>query len=193
MKYIFLLQLQEHATEAAAAVETHEPQIFGLNAGVIFWTLIIFGILCFVLAKFAFPPILGYAAAREQRIQAALDEARKQREETERLLQEQRAELANARAQAQQFIAEGKVAAERVREDMLTRARAEQEELVTRAKQDIVRERELAIESLRREAIDIAIAAAGKLVGQRVDAAEDRRIVSDYLKTMNTNPGAGAA
>jgi F-type H+-transporting ATPase subunit b len=170
----------------------HEPSIFGLNPGVSFWTLVIFIVLSIVLAKFAFPPILGYAAAREQRIQDALDEARRQREETEQLLEQQRQELLNARTQAQTLIAEGKQAAERVREEMLVRARAEQEELVARARQDIERDRDRAIESLRREAVDIALAAAGKLVGQRVDSAEDRRIVTDYLKAVDSN-GAGAA
>ncbi|HUF51174.1 MAG TPA: F0F1 ATP synthase subunit B [Longimicrobiales bacterium] len=190
MNSVFLF-LQEHAPEGTEAA--HEPSIFGINAGVSFWTLIIFLLLLFVLMKYAFPPILGYAAAREQRIQDALDEARKQREEAERLLEQQRAELADARVQAQQFIAEGKQAAERVREDMLARAKAEQEELVARAKQDIVTERERAIESLRREAVDLAMAAAGKLLGQRVDAAEDRRLVTAYLKSADSGRGAGAA
>jgi F-type H+-transporting ATPase subunit b len=76
---------------------------------------------------------------------------------------------------------------------MLVRARAEQEELVTRARQDIERDRQKAIESLRREAVDLALAAAGKLVGQRMDAAEDRRLVTEYLKSVDSAPGAGAA
>lgn len=177
----------------AIAAEGAEPSIFGINAGVSFWTLVIFVLLSVVLAKFAFPPILGYAAAREQRIQDALDEARRQREESEQVLEQQRAELAHARTQAQALIAEGKQAAERVREDMLARARTEQEELVARARQDIERDRERAIESLRREAVDLAIAAAGKLVGQRVDTTEDRRLVTDFLKSVEKVNGAGAA
>ncbi|HSJ31694.1 MAG TPA: F0F1 ATP synthase subunit B [Longimicrobiales bacterium] len=177
----------------AIAAEGSEPSIFGINAGVSFWTLVIFILLSVVLAKYAFPPILGYAAAREQRIQDALDEARRQREESEKLLEQQRQELLSARQEAQGLIAEGKHAAERVREDMLARARAEQEELVTRARQDIERDRQKAIESLRREAVDLALAAAGKLVGQRMDAAEDRRLVTEYLKSVDSAPGAGAA
>ena len=177
----------------AIASETGaEPSIFGINAGVSFWTLIIFIVLSVVLAKYAFPPILGYATAREQRIQDALDEARRQREEAGQLLEQQRQELLQQRQESQALIAEGKQAAERVREDMLARAKAEQEELVTRARQDIEREREKAIESLRREAVDLALAAAGKLVGQRVDAAEDRRLVTDYLKSVHS-ASAGAA
>lgn len=174
----------------AIAAEGAEPSIFGINAGVSFWTLIIFILLSVVLAKFAFPPILGYAAAREQRIQAALDEARQQREESEKLLEQQRLELANARQEAQAVIAEAKQDAERVRADLLNRAKVEQEELVTRARQDIERDRQKAIESLRREAVDLALAAAGKLVGQRMNAAEDRRLVTEYLQSVD---GAGAA
>jgi F-type H+-transporting ATPase subunit b len=170
-----------------------EPQIFGINMGVSFWTLIIFLVLAYVLAKFAFPPILGYAAAREQRIQDTLDAAARQRAETEQLLEQQRQELATARQQAQALIADGKQGAERVREDMLARARVEQEELLARARRDIERERDLAIESLRREAVDIALAAAGKLVGQRMNAAEDRKLVTEYLQSVDGSRGAGAA
>jgi len=192
MNLIFLvLQAGEHAAETATEA-AHEPSIFGMNAGVSTWTFIIFIALFIVLMKYAFPPILGYAAAREQRIQDALDEAKRQRDEAEQLLEQQRQELVAARTQAQSFIAEGKQAAERVREDMLTRARAEQEELVARARADIERERQLAVESLRREAVDLALAAAAKLVGTRVDAAEDRKLVTDYLSSVGTGR-AGAA
>ncbi|MEX0907048.1 MAG: ATP synthase F0 subunit B, partial [Gemmatimonadota bacterium] len=118
--YLLLAQAEEVA---------HEPSIFGINPGVSFWTVVIFLVLSVVLAKYAFPPILGYAAAREQRIQDALDESARQRAEAEQLLDQQRQELAAARLQTQEMIAEGKQAAERVREDMLDRARVEQEEL----------------------------------------------------------------
>lgn len=177
----------------AIAAEGTEPSIFGINAGVSFWTLVIFILLSVVLAKYAFPPILGYAAAREKRIQDTLDEARQQREESAKLLEEQRQAMVTARQEAQSVIAEAKQAAERVRDDMLARAKAEQEELVTRARQDIERDRQKAVESLRREAVDLALAAAGKLVGRRIDAAEDRRLVTDYLKSMDSANGAGAA
>lgn len=93
---------------ALAEDAANGPSIFGMNPGVSFWTLVIFIVLSVVLAKYAFPPILGYAAAREQRIQDALDEARRQREETEKLLEQQRQELLAARQEAQGLIAEGK-------------------------------------------------------------------------------------
>jgi F-type H+-transporting ATPase subunit b len=169
--------------DAAQGAE-HAPSVFGFAPGVSFWTLVIFFALFAVLWKFAFPPILGYAEARERRIQDALDAAKAEREEAERVLAQQRQELAEARTQAQQFIAEAKQDAERVRAELLERARAEQEEIVTRAKQDIGRERDLAVESVRREAVDLALAAAAQLIGSGVDAAADRRLVQEFLSEV---------
>jgi F-type H+-transporting ATPase subunit b len=180
--------LQEHGAAAAA-----EPEVFGIHLGVMFWTVLIFAILSFVLGKFAYPHILGYAAAREKRIQDALDDAKRQREETEKLLQQQRAELANAKVQAQALIAEGKTAADKVRADLIERAKGEGDALIARAKQEIESERAQAIDSLRREAVELAIAAASKLVSQRLDSAGDRKLVEDFLAGVGTGTGTGAA
>jgi F-type H+-transporting ATPase subunit b len=169
-----------------------DTSIFNVALGVSFWTVIIFLVLAFILAKWAFPPILGYATAREERIQAALDEAQRQREETARLLEEQRAQLAEAKQQALAVIAEGKVAADRARDELVNRARAEQQEIIERARKEIAHEREKALESLRREAVDIAMAAAAKLVGERLQADDDRRIVQEYLASVETTGRTGA-
>ncbi len=173
-----------------AADAEHTPNVFNLTANVSFWTVIIFLLLLGVLLKFAFPPILGYAAAREARIQKQLDDARAQREEAEQLLAQQRTQLAEARSAAQQVIAEGKQAAERVRQELLEKARVEQQDMIARAKAEIVRERDQAVEHVRREAVELALAAAAKLIGERIDADADRRLVSQYLESVDTRDAA---
>jgi F-type H+-transporting ATPase subunit b len=184
---ILTLVLQEHGAAEA-------PNVFALTSNVMLWTVIIFAVLMFVLSKFAFPHILGYAAAREKRIQETLDDARRQREETERLLEQQRAELAAAKVEAQALIAEGKTAADRVRQELIERARGEGDALIARAKQEIDRERAEAIDALRRETVELAIAAASKLVSQRLDDASDRRLVEEFLADVDTRSGGvGAA
>lgn len=173
---IFWIALQEaeHAAES--------PGIFDLNLGVSFWTVVIFLALLWVLKRYAFPPILGYAEAREQRIQEILNQAAQDRAEAERLMEEQRAALTEARQRAEEIIGEGKDAGERVRQDIMERAREEQEELLERARKDIEREREQALEAIRREAVELSIAAAGKLVERRLDADEDRKLVKEYIE-----------
>ena len=183
-----LAVLLQHGAEGATKPP---PGVFQLSTNVSFWTLVIFFALLALLYKFAYPPILGYAAAREKRIQDALDESKRQREEAERLLEQQRQELNNARADAQRVIAEGKQAAEKVRQDVLNRARLEHEELLNRAKADIETERARAIESVRRDAVDLALAAAAKLVEQKLDSDNDRKLVTDFLKRAQT-PGVRA-
>jgi F-type H+-transporting ATPase subunit b len=177
--------LQEHAAEA--------PKVFNPTIPVMAWTWLIFILLFIVLSKFAFKPILGFAAAREKRIQDALDDAKRQREETQALLEQQRAELAASKAQAQQFIAEGKVAAEKVRAELIERAKGEGDALIARAKQEIEVERNQAIDSLRREAVELAMAAASRLVSQRLDSTADRKLVEDFLAGIGTGTGTGAA
>lgn len=177
----------------AQEAEQAQPSLFSLNLGVSAWTVVIFLILLAVLAKFAFPAILGYANAREHRIQEVLDAAARDREEAERLLAEQRRELTEGRQQAQQILAEARQTAERARVEILERARVEQEEMLARAKQEIERERERAADSLRRDAVEMALAAAGKLIGERVGSEEDRQLVRDYLGRIDDRSSVGVA
>jgi F-type H+-transporting ATPase subunit b len=188
MMWLWIQQV-EAGPEAAEA-----PNVFNLNLGTSFWTLVIFFTLLFVLTKWAFPPILGYAQAREERIQKALDDARKAREEARLALEEQRRDLAKAREESLRIIAQGKQDAETLRQELLARTQEEQREVVERAKRDIEREREQAVESVRREAVEIAMAAASHLLHRRVDAEEDRRLVREFLDATEATPtGAGAA
>jgi F-type H+-transporting ATPase subunit b len=177
----------------AQEAEQAQPSLFSLNLGVSAWTVIIFLVLLAVLAKFAFPVILGYANAREQRIQEILDAAARDRAEAEGMLAEQRRELIEGRQQAQQILAEARQAAERVRVELLDRARTEQEELLERARQEIEYERERAADMLRREAVEMALAAAGKLVGERVGSEEDRQLVRDFLGRIDDRTSVGVA
>ncbi len=178
-----LIQEAEHAAEAAE----HAPSVFNLDLGTSFWTLVIFIVLLLVLARWAFPPILGYAQAREDRIQEGLDDAQRAREEARQALEEQRRELARAREEAHEIIAQGKQDAETVRQELLNRAKEEQEEIVERAKHDIEREREQALEAIRREAVELSIAAASHLIDRRLDREEDRRLVEDYLERVKSH------
>lgn len=179
--------LVQYADEAAA--ET--PSVFNLELGTSFWTLIIFFTLLFVLLKWAFPPILGYAQAREERIQEALDESRRAKEESQQALAEQRRQLAEARDEAQQIIAQGRQDAEKVRQELVSKTEQEQRDVVERAKREIEREREQALESIRREAVELSMAAAAHLLGRKVDGAEDRRLVKEYLDRAEAGAASG--
>jgi F-type H+-transporting ATPase subunit b len=67
----------------------------------------------------------------------------------------------------------------------MEKTKQEQEELLARARREIAAERDRAVADLRREAVDLSLAAASKLVGQRLDGDADRKIVLDYLATLD--------
>jgi F-type H+-transporting ATPase subunit b len=157
---------------------------FEVNFGLFFWTWITFGGLFFVLWKFVLPQMLQATEAREQKIKQQLAEAERLNAEAKAAVAEQNRLLTDARNQAATILAEVKAAAERERAAGAEKARAEAEELLARARREIGAEKDRASAELRREAVDLALAAAGKLIGQRFEAAQDKKIVTDYLASL---------
>lgn len=170
---------------AVAEEGAHGPvSPFEVNFGLFFWTWLVFIVLMIVLYKFAFPAILKATEDREQTIARQLGEAEKANTEAKSLLDENRRLLGEARASAQAMLAEAKSAGEKERAAAVEKTRHEQEDLLARARREIVAEKDKAITDLRREAVDISLAAASKLIGQRLDGASDRALVEQYLATL---------
>jgi F-type H+-transporting ATPase subunit b len=115
----------------------------------------------------------------------ALQEARSRQEEAEKLLEEHKQQLAGARRQAQEILAEGRDAADRLRKDLEAKARTESEAILTRARAEIDREKEAAVDAIRRESVDLALAAASKLLHQKLDGEQDRKLVVGYLDGLS--------
>ena len=173
------------AMPALAQEESHAPNLLSPNYGLMFWTLIIFVVLAFVLSKFAFGPITKAVEAREQALEEAISAAKRDREEAARLLAEHRAALDASRAEAQKIIVDARAAAERVRADLVEQAHAEQASMLARARQEIESEKVQAIAQLRREAVDLAIAGAGKVIDRNLDQAANRQLVESFLASVS--------
>ena len=157
---------------------------FSINTGLIFWTVLVFVLLLAALWKFGWPAILKSVEERERRIQQQLDEAARAQAESARLLEEHKRVAAAARVEAQEMVARAKTLAEKERETLLAAARQEYEQLLGRARKDIEAEKEKAILELRREAVDLSIAAASKLLEAKLDTEANRRLVTEYLATL---------
>lgn len=172
------------APALAQEAEGGSVNLLSPSGGLMFWTLIIFVLLLLLLSKFAFPPILGAVEARERSLQEAIEGAKADRAAAAAILAEQRAELERARTEAQQFIADGRAAGEKLRAEMLEQTRVQQQELLERARKEIGAERERAILELRREAVDLAIAGASRVIEQNLDDAANRQLIDRFLATV---------
>ena len=160
--------------------------MFDVNLGLSVWTTLVFLTLLGFLWKFAWGPILGAVQAREDGIQGTLDQAANERVEAAKLLAEHRQQMADARRQAQQMIAEGKEAGERVRKDLEEKARAEGDAMIERARESIEREKDAALDELRKESVDLALAAAAKLVQESLDEKKDRELIMGFIDELSS-------
>ena len=175
----------------AIAAETAEgpPNMLSPNIGVMFWTLVIFVMLLVVLSRYAFKPLFAAVEAREKALEDAIEGARRDREESAALLAQQRAQIETARTEAQGIIADSRSTAERMRADLLSQTKQQQAEMIEQARRAIEGEKLNAIADLRREAVDLAIAGASRVIEKNLDSVGNRQIVDDFLASLDGAKG----
>jgi F-type H+-transporting ATPase subunit b len=171
----------------ASPAFAQDPEVKGLldpNYGLMAWTLIVFVILFAILGKLAFPKILAAVQAREKALEDTIQAAKNDRDEAAKLLAEHRAALDASRGEAQKIIVDARNAAERVRADLIEQAHAEQASMLARARQEIESEKAKAIAALRKEAVDLAIAGASRVIEQNLDQQSNRELVEKFLASV---------
>jgi F-type H+-transporting ATPase subunit b len=171
-------------TAAPAAAEGASPNPLTVDGGLALWTLFVFGLLLYALKKSAWPTLLGAVRDRERRLEQQIAEAERNRAEAQRLLEEHQRLLAQAKGEAQDILNQAKAVGEKEREALLAKARTEYDQLLARARKEIEAEQDKALIALRREAVDLTIAAASKLIEAKLDTETNRRLVTEYLATV---------
>jgi F-type H+-transporting ATPase subunit b len=166
---------------APEPVSAAQENLFSVDLGLSILTIVVFLIVLGVLGKFAWGPIMAGLEARESGIQGSIDEAAKMRAEAQLLLEEHRKQIAASRREAQEIVAAGREAGEKVRQEIESKAREESDRMLDRARKEIERERDQAIESLRKESVELALSAASRLLQEKLDTEADRRLVEGYL------------
>ena len=157
---------------------------FTINPGLIIWTLVVFGILLAAAWRWGYPELLKMVEERERRIQKLVDDAEKANAEAQRLLDEHKKQIAAAHNQAQEILAKAKTVSQKERDVLLAKAREEYDALLNRARKDIDAEKEKAIQALRREAVDLSIAAASRVIEANLDTDANRKLVTEFLDSI---------
>ena len=157
------------------------------DPGLFIWTIITFLVLLFLLAKFAWKPLLTALESRQDTIRKSLDDAQKAKEELERLQRESAEIIRKAHVDAQAIVGKGRTDAERLGEELRQKAREEADGIVKNAERQIQLETRRAVQEIRREAVDISVTIASKLLERHVSKEDNERLISDTLKQIENS------
>lgn len=179
------------ATSAGAAEGGASGGPFEGNIGVALWTLVIFGLVIFVLGKFAWGPILGGLQAREKFIREALESAKRDREASEARLKEYTDKLVSARAEATAIVEEARRDADAVKRRIEEEAQAEANRTIERAKREIGIAKETAIKDLYTLTAKLTTDLATKILGREVQPADHERLIRESIAELGAAGKAG--
>ncbi len=154
------------------------------DPGLFIWTILTFLVLLFLLAKFAWKPLLEALDSRQQGIRKALDDAQQAKQELERLEQESTQILRKARAEAEAIISQSRADAERLREEMREKAKAEADGIMRNAERQIQLETGRALQQIRSEAVDLSVMIASKIIQRNISKEDNERLIQDALKQV---------
>ena len=156
------------------------------DPGLYIWTIATFLILLWLLAKFAWRPLLAALEQRQDTIRKSLDDAQQAKQELERLHVESRKILTEARVQAEQIVSQTRTDASRLRDELKQKAQSEAAGVIKNAERQIEMETARAIQQIRNEAVDISIAIASKVLERNVTREDNERLIEETFKQIES-------
>ena len=155
------------------------------NLGLMIWTLLVFGITMYVLKRVAFPRIQEALDKRANAIRDSIESAEKTREEADKILEEYRARLREAREQADDIVARARKAAEATTTQATNEGREKREELLAAARRDIEAETRRSLERIRKEVADLTVLTTEKVTRKTLDTEDQKRLIDEALAEVD--------
>ena len=154
------------------------------NGGDILFQLLAMLVLLALLKKFALGPLLNIMKQREDHIAGEITSAEERNKEAQKLIEEQRVLLKEAKQESQSLIENAKKLGEKQKEDIIQAARAESERLKEAARTEMVKEKEQAVSALREQVASLSVLIASKVIEKELDEQAQEKLIQDYLKEV---------
>ena len=164
-------------------MELIKPEI-----GLIVWQTVVFVILVFLLAKFAWRPILGLIKERESSINDALDSAEKARLEMKNLQASNEKLIKKAREERDEMLKEARTIKEKMISEASTEAEEKASKILANAQETIIAEKQAALAEIKAQVASLSIESAEKVVKKELDSKEDQmKLVDSMLDDVKLN------
>ena len=156
--------------------------------GLLFWMTLTFIILLFLLAKFAWKPILNAVNEREVSIQDALNQAQLAKEEMAQLKSDSERIIREAKAERDAILKEAREIKEKIVSDAKDIAKVEGDKMIAQARQSIVAEKSAAVAEIKNQIGSLSVQIAESILKQKLDTTDaHNQLVENILKQPNQN------
>lgn len=145
-------------------------------------TIIAFGILFWLLNKYAFGPLFGIMEKRRQLVKEEIAAAEESRKAAEQYLAEQKQAVEEARRQAYEMIEQAKNSSSKQAEEIVQAARSEANRLKEEALRDIESEKNKAVAALRSQVSGMSVLIASKIIEKQIDEKSHQELIDRYLQ-----------
>jgi len=172
------------ASHDASHAPSSEPNILSGDLGNVVWTLAIFIVLLVLLGSLAWKPILTALQNREKFITESIAAAKRERQESERLMREYAEKMNKAREEATAIVEEGRRDAEALRRKIHEDAKKESAEMISRAQREIKIAKDTAVADLYQQVVEVATNLAGRITRKQMNAADHRGLLDESLAEL---------
>lgn len=151
------------------------------SSGTIFWMTLIFAVVFIILAKYAFPAIIGMIDERKKYIDQSLDAARAANDQLEHVKAESDRLLTQAREEQAKILKEAVSTRDRIINEARARAQAEARKALDETRQQIIAEKESAINDVRRQVAVLSVDVAEKILRKDLSGEKEHLDLIDRL------------
>jgi F-type H+-transporting ATPase subunit b len=155
------------------------------NVGIMFWTLVVFGVSLFVLNKAVFPRIRDALDARQRTIEESIDTAAQLKTQADEVLADYKERLKEARVQAEGILERARATAEAAQKRAIDEAKEKREELLEQTRRDVEAETRRAISEIRSEVANMTILATEKVTRKHLTDDDQKRLVEEALSELD--------
>ena len=154
------------------------------DIGLIFWTIVNFVILAFLLAKFAWKPLISAIEAREKKIADDISSAERANLEAKKIKEDLKAEFEKSSQKAAEKLDEATRMATAQKDLIIKEANDEAEKIINKAKQEIAVQTEQALKEIKKDIADTAILALKKVISKEADEKTNENMANELLQEL---------
>jgi F-type H+-transporting ATPase subunit b len=159
--------------------------LISVTPGLMIWTIVCFLITLYVLKRFAFGRIQKLIDTRQQSIQDSIEAAETARDEAQRLLEEHRKLIADARSEGESILAEARKTRDSMEQRMRDETETERQRRLEETRKEIAAETARALAQIRTEVAELTLEAASRVVGRTLDAERDRELIEEAISDLD--------